>query len=149
MTSLFIGCDHAGVEAKEVLKDFLRRHFPQFKVIDEGTSTAESVHYPDFAKKVCSGVMKNPENKGVLICGTGIGMSIVANRYQKIRAALIYRPQEAALSREHNNANVLCLGARVSSQEDLEKILKTWLETPFAGGRHQERLDRFGDLGNC
>ncbi|MCI5124721.1 MAG: ribose 5-phosphate isomerase B, partial [Candidatus Electrothrix sp. AR5] len=108
-----------------------------------GCHSLESVDYPDFAEKVCTAVRTEASDCGILVCGTGIGMSIAANRHKEIRAALCHEAFTARMSREHNNANVLCLGERVIGSEVALDIVRTWVETAFAGGRHQKRLDMF------
>nr|MBP9675057.1 RpiB/LacA/LacB family sugar-phosphate isomerase [Bacteriovoracaceae bacterium] len=112
---IFIACDHAAFEAKEALKVFFMRE--KLQVVDLGTNSNESVHYPHFAIKLSHEVLKHPDYCGILLCGTGIGVSIVANKFKGIRAALCRSVEDAKLSREHNNANVLCLGARSNSIE--------------------------------
>jgi ribose 5-phosphate isomerase B len=135
-----VGSDHGGFEFKEMIISFLRELGRD--VDDVGCYSAESVDYPDFADKVCKKVQSGECERGILICGTGIGMSIAANRYRDIRAALCHEAYTARMSREHNNANVLCLGGRVLGPEIALDIVGTWVETAFAGGRHQRRLDK-------
>ena len=141
-----IGCDHAAYEMKahmaEILKD------KGFEVLDFGTDSAKSVDYPDYARKVSEAVLSGEADKGVLICGTGIGMSMSANKYKGIRAALCSEPVSARLSRQHNDANVLCMGARMIGIVMAGEILSTWLDTPFEGGRHQRRVDKIIALGS-
>jgi ribose 5-phosphate isomerase B len=136
-----VGSDHGGFEFKEMIISFLREIDQQ--VEDVGCYSTESVDYPDFADKVCAKVQSGECERGILICGTGIGMSIAANRHRDIRAALCHESYTARMSREHNNANVLCLGGRVLGPEIALDIVGTWVETEFAGGRHQRRLDKF------
>ncbi len=143
--SLYLACDHAGYERKEELLDFLKEL--QSNVIDLGTNSGESVHYPVFASKLAQEVQKDENAKGILICGSGIGVSIVANRYKKIRAARCLTEEDAEMSRRHNNANVLCLASRMTDFETTKKIVSKWLSTDFEGGRHQDRVDLFDDLG--
>ncbi len=135
-----IGSDHGGFELKQLVIDFL--HTMGHEVVDEGCLSTESVDYPDFAARVCELVRSGQCDRGILICGTGIGMSIAANRYRDIRAALCHEPYSAGKSREHNNANVLCLGGRVVGPELALDIVRVWVQTEFAGGRHQRRLDK-------
>ncbi|MCA1766174.1 MAG: ribose 5-phosphate isomerase B [Desulfobulbaceae bacterium] len=116
------------------------------EVIDRGCDSGESVNYPDYAEKVCGDVESGGADRGILICGTGIGMSMAANRSVAIRAALCHELFTAAMSREHNDANVLCLGARVVGPGLLREIVRTWLTTEFSGGRHQTRLALFSAL---
>lgn len=135
-----IGSDHGGFELKQLVMDAL--HTMGHEVVNEGCLSTESVDYPDFAAKVCDLVRSGHCDRGILICGTGIGMSIAANRYRDIRAALCHEPYSAGMSRKHNNANVLCLGGRVVGPELALDIVKVWVKTEFAGGRHQRRLDK-------
>ncbi|HBI14131.1 MAG TPA: ribose 5-phosphate isomerase B [Desulfobulbaceae bacterium] len=134
-----VGSDHGGFDLKLQVVDFLRQQ--GHEVFDAGCDSAQSVDYPDFAERVCGQVRSGQCERGILICGTGIGMSIAANRYRDIRAALCHEGFSARMSREHNNANVLCLGARVIGPSLALDIVGQWLETEFAGGRHQHRLD--------
>lgn len=140
---LVIGCDHAAFEAKEKLKNILKQ---EFEVDDVGTHSSERANYPDYATELCKKVLKEGK-KGILLCGSGIGMSMAANRYKGVRAALCRTEEDAKLSREHNDSNVLCLGARINSLEELEKIVRTWLSTDFEGGRHTDRISLFDQLG--
>ncbi|MEW5800804.1 MAG: ribose 5-phosphate isomerase B [bacterium] len=133
-----IGSDHGGFELKEFLKAYLKSQ--DYQVEDIGTYSPESVDYPDIGKCLVKNIVDKKSEKGILICGTGIGMSIVANRYPGIRAALCSEPMSARLSREHNDANVLVLGGRVIGREMAVEITKTWLATPFSGGRHSGRI---------
>ena len=135
-----IGSDHGGFELKELVVTYLREN--DHEVLDCGCDSLESVDYPDFAEKVCFEVRSGVCEAGILICGTGIGMSIAANRHLEIRAALCHEAFTARMSREHNNANVLCIGARVVGSEIALDIVRTWVATDFAGGRHQRRLDK-------
>jgi ribose 5-phosphate isomerase B len=135
-----IGADHGGYELKERLKEIVQQL--GHSVTDVGCFSAESVDYPDIAASVSGELLEKGSEAGILICGTGIGMSIAMNRNPKIRAALCHDEYTARMSREHNNANVLCLGARVIGAGVAEEVVKTWLHTPFAGGRHQRRIDK-------
>ncbi len=135
-----IGSDHAGFEAKEALKRMLIEQ--GHDVEDLGTNSSASVDYPDFAQAVSHRVADGGAARGVLVCGTGIGMSITANKVPGIRAALCQDEYTARMSRLHNDANVLCLGSRVTGQGVLEAIVTTWLATDFEGGRHQRRVDK-------
>ena len=141
---IYIGCDHAAFEAKEQLKIHLAEHI---QVVDVGTNSTESCHYPEYATKVANEVATSSEDLGILICGSGIGVSMVANRYKNVRAALCRSVEDAKLSRQHNNANVLCLGARSNTIDELVEITDRWLEAQFEGGRHQIRIDMFNGLG--
>jgi len=138
---LAIGCDHGGFELKEEVLKFIKT-VANIQVSDFGPASGESVDYPDFGAKVSAAVANGMMDRGILICGTGIGMSIVANRYPKVRAALCHDHFTAQMSREHNDANILVMGERVIGKGVALEIVKTWLETDFAGGRHQKRLDK-------
>ena len=135
-----IGSDHAGLEMKveiiSTLKDLGHEH------IDYGTDTPESVDYPDFGEKVSTAVATGKADRGVLICGTGIGMSIVANKIPGIRAALCNELFSAKMSRLHNDANILVLGGRIIGKDLAKEIVRTWMITPFEGGRHLNRLKK-------
>ncbi len=135
-----MGSDHGGFEFKQMIIEFLREMGQE--VDDVGCYSTESVDYPDFADKVCAKVQSKECECGILVCGTGIGMSIAANRHRDIRAALCHEAYTARMSREHNNANVLCLGGRVLGSEIALDVVGSWVETKFAGGRHQRRLDK-------
>ena len=135
-----IGCDHAGVAMKNALTPILDDMNIEWE--DFGTKDEESVDYPDFAEKVSRAVSTGKVDRGILICGTGIGMSIVANKFPGIRAALCQEDYSAKMSRLHNNANMLVLPGRVIKTETAIDIVKTWFATDFEGGRHQSRLDK-------
>src|SRR5258708_20752509 len=135
-----IGADHGGFELKEILKGHLRDWGYQF--LDLGTNGAEAVDYPDFAEAVGNAVARGEAWLGIVLDSAGIGSSIAANKVPGVRAALCYDRATARNSREHNNANVLALGAKLISQEAAREILAGWLATPFAGGRHQRRVDK-------
>ena len=139
-----IGCDHAAYEAKEAIKQYLLDQV--FTVDDKGCFSTESVHYPIYGQAVAEAVMNGEAEKGVLICGTGIGMSIVANKFPGIRAALCHNDFTAEASREHNDANILVMGARVISISQMKSIVDIWFHTDFAGGRHQTRLDMIKEI---
>jgi ribose 5-phosphate isomerase B len=136
-----IGCDHGGYSLKQEIVALLKAS--EYDVIDVGCNDAQSVDYPDFAKKVCELVTKKSCDKGILICGTGIGMSMVANKVEGIRAALCHESFSARMSREHNDANVLCLGERVTGSALASDIVNVWLSTDFEGGRHLRRIQMF------
>lgn len=136
--AIFIGCDHAGVDLKNEVITFLQGK--GFSVEDFGTHSCESVDYPGIAAKVCDAVLAK-QGYGILICGTGIGMSMAANRKQGIRAALCTHEFHAKATRAHNNANVLCLGARVTASGLACELVDMFLTTPFEGGRHIRRID--------
>ncbi|MEP6764321.1 MAG: ribose 5-phosphate isomerase B [Gemmatimonadaceae bacterium] len=135
-----IASDHAGFEMKERLRVALSDM--GFDVQDIGTHSAASTDYADYAHPLAEEVSEGVVRRGVLMCGTGLGMSYVANRYPGVRAAVAWTPEIAALARKHNDANVLVLPARFVSEEDALAILKTWLDTDFEGGRHQRRIEK-------
>jgi ribose 5-phosphate isomerase B len=139
-----LGADHAGVE----LKDRIKRHLDARGIpcTDFGTMSAESVDYPDYARIVAGEVATGASDRGILVCGTGIGMAIAANKIAGIRAAAVVDTTSAALSREHNDANILALGARMMSPEIAQQIVDIFVDTPFSGGRHQRRLDKIASM---
>lgn len=139
-----LACDHGGFELKEELKSFLKSF--GVKPIDMGAFGEESVDYPDFGVLVAEKVSCGELERGILVCGTGIGMSIVANKFPRIRAALANDLYSSRCSREHNDANILIIGGRIVGKELAKEIVKVWLETPFAGGRHKRRLDKIEAL---
>jgi ribose 5-phosphate isomerase B len=139
---ILIASDHAGFVLKNKLMNYFKK---KFEFTDFGTNSEESVDYPDYAHKLSKRV-SNSEDFGVLICGSGIGMSMVANRYKKVRAALCLNEKMAKLSREHNNANVLVLGSRLISYEEAIKCLIMFFNTEFEGGRHQARLGKLNHI---
>jgi ribose 5-phosphate isomerase B len=136
---IFIGSDHAGVD----LKAAVIKHFEgQFEFEDKGTFSNDSVDYPDFAHAVAEGVLSDAQSLGILICGTGNGMAITANKHAGIRAALCWAPEIAALAKQHNNANIIVLPARFISTENAFLTLQAFLDAEFEGGRHQRRIDK-------
>lgn len=139
-----IASDHAGFEAKEVTKKILEEmgHMP----VDFGTHSTDSVDYPDYAIQVAEKINKNEHEQGVLICGSGQGMCMTANKFPNVRGALVYDTESASLTRQHNNANVLCLPGRSLNRSQIEMILKTWFDTSFEGGRHQRRVNKIRSL---
>ena len=140
MKKLYIASDHAGFTLKEYLKKKLSK---KIKFDDQGPHSDEiSVNYPDFAHKLCKKVSKNSSNMGILICGSGMGMAMAANRHKKIRAALCYSVKNTKLSRLHNNANVITLGARLINKNTAIKCINTFLKTKFEGGRHLKRVKK-------
>jgi ribose 5-phosphate isomerase B len=139
-----IGADHAGYDLKEKIKQRLAQQGVQ--IVDEGTVSNESVDYPDFAKKVGEDVAGKKADLGLLVCGSGIGMAIAANKVPGVRAANVSSEVEAQLSREHNDANVLAIGARILDENKAWAIVDKWLHTPFAGGRHQRRVDKIAEI---
>lgn len=136
-----IGCDHGGLDLKDTVKAVLIEL--GHEIDDQGCNSPESVDYPNFANAVSSLVKDGTCERGILICGTGIGMSMAANRIPGIRAALCHEMFSARMSREHNDANILCIGARVTGQGLAAEIVRTWMTTDFAGGRHQRRIEMF------
>jgi len=139
-----LGADHAGYDLKEKIKQHLRQQ--GFDLRDEGTASTESVDYPDFARLVAHDVSEHRADLGILVCGSGIGMAISANKVAGIRAANVSSEYEAQMSREHNNANVLTLGARIVSEDQASKIVDKWLATQFAGGRHERRVEKIAEI---
>ncbi len=135
-----IGCDHGGINLKEIIKKFLEEKGLEYK--DFGTYSTESCDYPDYAKAVCEGVISGECEKGILICGTGIGMSIAANKINGIRAAHVTDTYSARMTKEHNNANVICLGERITGCDLALEIVNAYLNAEFQGGRHQNRVDK-------
>tara|TARA_Y100001980_G_C14524998_1_gene300465 strand:+ start:426 stop:872 length:447 start_codon:yes stop_codon:yes gene_type:complete len=140
--SVLISSDHAGYNLKESIKSYLYKK--KFKVIDCGPDNNVSVDYPDYAKKLAKKIFSN--NYGILICGSGIGMSIVANRYKKVRASLVFNAKTAKLAREHNNSNVLVLGSRVTNKINALRIVNIFFKTKFLKGRHSRRVKKFNNV---
>jgi ribose 5-phosphate isomerase B len=140
--TIAIAADHAGVDLKSALSEELRQ--AGFTVLDLGTNSTDSVDYPDFADALAGALKSGRVGRGVLVCGTGIGISIAANRHKGVRAALCRGATDARLAREHNDANVLALGARTTGIEVAKDCLKTFLTTPFTGGRHVRRVQKLG-----
>ena len=139
-----LGADHAGFELKEKIKAFLTEE--GHEVLDLGCFSKESVDYPVYGVKVARALLKGEAERGVLVCGTGLGMSMVANRFPGIRAALCHEPFTARMSRLHNDANILVLGGRVIGDVLALEMVKVFLETPFEGGRHQRRINQIDEL---
>ena len=142
--TIAISCDHAGLILKKPLVEACLEMGVQ--VIDHGTDSSRSVDYPDFAQKVIQSLRTHESEFGILICGTGIGMAITANRHPFIRAALVHNEFEAQVARQHNNANIICLGGRVIGPGVAISCLKKFLSTAFEGGRHQTRLDKIAQF---
>jgi ribose 5-phosphate isomerase B len=140
LMKIAIGSDHAGFEHKEALKKWLMTN--GYEVNDFGTHSLDSVDYPDFAHPVSESVEKKEVELGVLVCGSGNGVAITANKHQGIRAALCWKEEIAALARQHNNANIVCIPARFVSQQEAERILEVFLHTEFEGGRHSRRVEK-------
>lgn len=146
----YIGADHAGIDIKAYVKELFEKR--GHEVIDLGPNTKDRVDYPDFAAKVCENVLKEEGSKGILICGSGIGMSMAANKFDGIRAALCHNEYSAKMAREHNDANVICLGERVSGFGMVEAIVDSWNDSSFAGGRHEGRVEKINaitKIGSC
>ena len=139
MEKISIGCDHAGFEVKEMILNLLNEL--NYEMIDFGTNSSESVDYPIYGIKVGESVASNQADRGIVVCGSGIGISIAANKVNGIRAALCSTVEHAVLSRKHNNANVLAIGARLTNNEKIKEIVINWLNTSFEGGRHQKRIN--------
>jgi ribose 5-phosphate isomerase B len=137
---ILIASDHAGYELKERLESWLRDR--GYTVRDLGTNSDASTDYADYAHPLAQQVSDGMAQRGVLLCGTGLGMSYVANRYPHVRAAVAWTPEIAELARRHNDANVLALPARFLSEEQARQILEKWLDTPFDGGRHERRIEK-------
>lgn len=135
-----LGADHAGFELKEKIKQYLLEK--GITVDDRGTNSPQSVDYPDYAFRVAEEVAAGKADSGILVCGSGIGMSIAANKVHGVRAAHVTSEMEAQLSREHNDANILTVGGRVLDEATARKIVDRWLKTDFAGGRHQQRVEK-------
>lgn len=140
---IYIASDHAAFNEKNALVEYLK---PKYEVVDLGTHTAESTNYPEWVKKLVENV-RTEKVPGILLCGSGIGVCMAANRYKGIRAALCRDEDDAKMTRLHNDANVLCLSGRKTPQDLIYKIADVFLTTPFEGGRHQTRVDQFNNLG--
>ena len=138
MKTIFISSDHAGFNLKEqIKKNFLKK----YKFQDLGTNNSmTSVNYPDYAHKLCKKVSKSSSNMGILVCGSGIGMSMAANRHKKIRAAVCYSLKNTKLSRLHNNANIITLGSRLTKKNTAFRCIEAFINTKFEGGRHKKRI---------
>lgn len=141
-----IGCDHGGVVLKSSVLEYLKDK--SIEVIDYGTNGSESVDYPDFARAVAESVAQSKADKGILMCGTGIGISIAANKVKGIRCAVVHNEFTAQAASAHNNANILSLGGRILSPEEAVRLIDIWLNTPFEGGRHVGRLDKISEIEN-
>lgn len=140
---IVIGSDHAGFPVKEIIKNYLKTK--GFEVIDHGAYSAESVDYPDFAHKVATDISTGIYERGVLVCGSGNGICMTANKHKNVRAALCWNVEIAELARLHNDANILCIPGRYVNKEEAEKIMEIFLNTSFEGGRHQNRVNKI----NC
>ena len=144
VTKIAIGADHGGVNLKAKIVDMLTSR--GYDIRDFGTFSAESVDYPDIAKAVCYVVSNGSYERGILVCGTGIGMSMTANKIKNIRAAVCDNPYEAKMTRAHNDANVLCMGERVIGMGVAYDVLEAFLMTDFEGGRHARRVEKINEL---
>ena len=144
MENIFLASDHAGFSLKETLKHYLTETWPELVLSDLGPDTDESVDYPDYGFKAARAVAAQEGARGIIVCGSGIGMAIAANRVAGIRAALCVTPEMARLSREHNNANILALGARLIDEKTAKACVNAFLTTDFAGGRHASRVKKLG-----
>ena len=138
--NIAVGSDHAGVELKKAVVSWLEQN--GYEVNDMGPYSEASVDYPDYARKVANAVAEGICDQGILLCGTGIGVSIAVNKVKGIRAALCCNPEFATLARQHNNANIICLSARFSSKELIETTLQNWFAADFEGGRHELRVNK-------
>lgn len=141
---IIIAADHAGFEGKEKMKSVLDDIGVEY--VDIGTNSSDSVDYPDFAAKAAEAVAKGEYEKGILFCGSGTGMAIAANKIHGARAAVAWSPEIAALSRQHNNANILALPARFLTDEQAAKVVKAWFAADFEGGRHERRIEKITHL---
>lgn len=141
-----IGNDHVGLELKETIVEELEKR--DYEVIDCGTNSSDRTNYPIFGEKVAKLVANKDVDLGIVICGTGIGISIAANKVKGIRAAVCSEPYSAKLSREHNDSNILAIGARVVGKEVAKMIVNEWLDAEYEGGRHQERIDLISEIEN-
>lgn len=144
-SKIYIGSDHAGFQLKKIIIDYIINNF-EIEVIDKGAYSENSCDYPDYAIEVCKEIQNTPNSAGILICGTGIGMSIVANKFENIRAALCTNSTMAKFARLHNNSNVLCLGSRIIGPETAKDIVQQFINTNFEGGRHQKRLEKIQSI---
>jgi ribose 5-phosphate isomerase B len=141
---ILLGSDHGGLSLKESIKKLLQDRGVEFE--DCGTTTTDSVDYPDFGEKVARRVSTGDAERGILFCGTGIGMSIIANKFPGVRAALATDLFTAQMAKEHNNANILVLGGRVLQEDQARAMVALWLDSSFDGGRHQQRLDKITQI---
>ena len=141
-----LASDHAGFEEKEQIKATLVEFGVEYD--DLGTNSIDSVDYPDYARKVAESVGRGDYEQGLLVCGSGTGMAITANKVRGVRAAVAWNEEIARLARQHNNANVLSIGARVTPEADIPKIVKAWFATDFEGGRHEGRVKKISDVEN-
>jgi len=144
MARIILGSDHAGFPLKETIKQYLADR--GYAITDVGTDCTESVDYPDFGIRVATRVSSGEFDRGILVCGSGVGMAVVANKFPHVRAVVGLDEETARLSRKHNDTNILVLAGRRTDQESAKSITRLWLNTEFEGGRHQRRLDKIGEL---
>ncbi len=144
MAKIIIGADHAGFPLKETIKQYLAEM--GYAITDVGTDSDESVDYPEFGIRVAERVSSGEFDRGILVCGSGVGMNIVANKFPHVRAVLSLDEETARLSRQHNDTNILILAGRRTDSESAKSIARLWLNTEFEGGRHQRRIDKIGEL---
>lgn len=135
-----VASDHAGFDLKEKIKNLLKEQSIEF--VDYGTTSKDSCDYPDYARKAAESIAKGETLCGIICCGSGVGVSVVANKIRGIRAALVHEPEVAALCRQHNNANVLCLAGRSMKDDELKPVVQAFLDSEFEGGRHARRVDK-------
>lgn len=139
-----VGSDHAGFKAKEIVKKILEDN--GYMPVDYGTHSKKAVDYADYAVQVAEAVNNGEYERGILVCGSGQGVCMTANKYEYIRAGLVWNKEIAELTRRHNNANILCLPGRYLNENELKEIVLTWLNTDFEGGRHERRINKIHDL---
>jgi len=144
MKKVLIASDHAGLNGKEAIKKTLDEMGVEYE--DLGTNSLDSVDYPDYAERVAKGVASGEAERGILVCGSGIGMEIVANKVPGVRAALAWNEETAKLARQHNDANVVAVGERTTPQETIDKIVRAFLTTDFDGGRHERRIEKIAKI---
>src|SRR5262245_42286083 len=144
MKKVLIASDHAGFEGKEAIKKTLDEMGVEYK--DLGTNSLDSVDYPDYAERVANGVVSGEAERGILVCGSGIGMMIAANKTPGVRAALAWNEETAELARRHNDANIVAVGSRTTPEETIDQIIRAFLTTDFEGGRHQRRIEKIAKL---
>ena len=144
MTVVAVGADHAGFPLKQHLKEWLVAE--GYRVVDAGTNSSDSVDYPDYARKVAEHVAHGRVEQGLLVCGSGTGMAITANKVPGVRAAVAWSEETARLARQHNDANVLALGARTTPRADIPKIVRAWFSAEFEGGRHAARVEKISEV---
>ncbi len=142
-----IGNDHSGVEYKNIISDYIKEKYG-YEVVNFGTDSTESCNYPEIGERVAAAVAKGEVDQGIVICGTGVGISIAANKVKGIRCGVCSDPLTARLVKQHNNANMISFGARIIGIELAKEIVDSWLQAEFQGGRHQTRIDMLSDIEN-